>query len=89
MSTDVENSNNNMVLRSDWLRGMVRQSFTDSLLSLPSITLFRFGYASGLNSPDLMDNIVQARKRQTSSNSCPSPDHFDSCSVPVRLHLLK
>lgn len=78
-----------MVLRSDWLKGMVRQSFTDSLLALPSITLFHFSRASGLNNPDLVDNIAQARKRQTSSNSCPSPDHFDSCSVPVRLHLLK
>lgn len=37
-STDVENSTLNMVLRSGWPRGMVQQSFTGSLLSLPSIT---------------------------------------------------
>lgn len=94
MPTDVKIVTINMVLRLEFLflSGMVQPSFTDSLFSLPSIILFHFSHASGLKHPDLMDlraSISWAMKCQTSTNSCPSPDHSDSCSAPVRLHLLK
>lgn len=85
---DVEDINNKYGFKVRLVEGnsVTELHFAESLLSFPSIILFHFSHASGLNN---IHNIAWARKRQMSSNSCPSPDHFDSCSVPVRLHLLK
>lgn len=88
-STDVENSNNKYGFKVSLVEGNslteLHRQFAVSSLYYP----ISLQPCSGLNNPDLMDNIARARKRQTSSNSRPSPDHFDSCSVPARLHLLK